>query len=194
MLHIPQGVKNHSVLDTFCVIQFLQHQIVSHKPMSLFTFLKDNTEPASPWVSLRFVACGFAALFATAVRLSNSRVSAHTENSLSNNGPAEGRRTAPSAASRGSLVAPQFPMPRRLCGSFPATRSAHTAAAASAPHPRGERRGGRRAAGGVGRGSQGNAMNLFSEKHGVQTGRFLLSCFSSVKASINSTLIIKSEQ
>lgn len=37
-------------------------------------------------------------------------------------------------------------------------------------------------------------MNLFSEKHGVQTGGFLLSCFTSVKASINSTLIIKSEQ
>lgn len=46
----------------------------------------------------------------------------------------------------------------------------------------------------VGRGSQGNRMNLFSEKHGVQTSGFLLSCFSSVKASINSTLIINSEQ
>jgi len=52
----------------------------------------------------------------------------------------------------------------------------------------------RRVAEGVGRGSQGNRMNLFSRKHGVQTGGFLLSCFTSVKASINSTLIIKSEQ
>lgn len=44
------------------------------------------------------------------------------------------------------------------------------------------------------KGSRGSRMNLFSEKHGVQTGGFLLSCFTSVKASINSTLIIKSEQ
>lgn len=46
----------------------------------------------------------------------------------------------------------------------------------------------------VGRGSQGSSMNSFSGKHGVQTGGLLLSCFSSVKASISSTLIIKSEQ
>lgn len=46
----------------------------------------------------------------------------------------------------------------------------------------------------MGRGAQGNRTNLFSEQHGAQASRSLLSCFSSVKASINSTLIIKSEQ
>lgn len=101
--------------------------------------------------------------------------------------PARGQLHLPPATVLSWL--PNSPRPDGSVGSFRTARRQprlHTHAR------RGE--GGRRAAAGVGRGSQGNGMNLFSEKHGVQTGGFLLSCFSSVKASINSTLIIKSEQ
>lgn len=115
---------------------------------------------------------------------------------LSNNGPGEGRRKAPFTPRPGLLSAPPSPHPAASVATFPASlpRFVCWTEVVTLHIPLGERKGGWRVAQGLGRGSQGNRMNLFSEKHGVQTGRFLLSCFSSVKASINSTLIIKSEQ
>lgn len=96
--------------------------------------------------------------------------------------PRRGKEEAPFTPDS-LLVAPPFPAPSGLCDHLPVSlcwgqksRSRH------APHPF------------WGKGSRESRMNLSSEKHGVQTGGFLLSCFTSVKASINSTLIIKSEQ
>lgn len=133
----------------------------------------------------------------TAAWLSNSQVSAYVENCC---------QTMAQEREGGKLGSPPdwacsqsspFPTPSSLGGHlpcFPASRFVCRTEVVTLHTPLGETKGGRRVAEGLGRGSQGNRMNLFSEKHGVQTGGFLLSCFSSVKASINSTLIIKSEQ